>query len=159
MVNFFKRALGAIGEILPGAILVVMPLGITAGIVLLSVLVVHPAERYPARLEPAHSMATEFERQNFTPTELAARIPQIKLVSCIFSEKALMHHLGQVNVALQSCGERGPHVTISDSLIDIVVSGIATIEKVDHPFTVTLEHNPISITEDGLIVTAISVEP
>jgi hypothetical protein len=158
MVDFLKRALGVIGEILPGAILVVMPLGVTAGIVLLSVLVVHPVERDSARLEPGRSMATEFERQNFTPAELALRLPQIKLASCIFSEKAVRHHLGQINVVLQSCGERG-HVTISDSLIDIVVSGIATIEKIDHPFTVTLEHNPISVTEDGLIVTAINVEP
>ncbi|MDE5451341.1 hypothetical protein GWE18_00425 [Bradyrhizobium sp. CSA112] len=109
----------------------------------------------PTRLEPSGPM--RYEKVEFSKAKLAAMIPAIKLTACLFAEKAVRHHVRPTPVMLPSCGGKDFRVDISDDLINIAVSGIATIDKVDRPFTVTLLHNPVSVTEDGLIVTEILV--
>lgn len=119
-------------------------------------LVYQPKETDLARLEPVNTM--EFAKAEFTPATLARLIPEIRLAACIFSEKAVRHYVRPAVVSLPSCGAHDFQVRIAENLVDITVSGVATIEKTEHPFTVVLQHNPPSVTEDGLIVTAIEVD-
>lgn len=115
-------------------------------------------ETDPARLKPT-SPATNamFEKVDYSPTEVARRIPSIRLSACLFSEKVVRHYVKPALVKLPSCGSNYFHVTIAENLIDITVSGMATIENNDWPFTVVFQHNPPSVTEDGLLVTSVEV--
>jgi hypothetical protein len=128
------------------------------GISAVPALIYRAPETSSARLEPVKPMKNEeFAKAEFTPANLAAVLPNIRIVACIFSEKAVRHYVRPALVTLPSCGARDFHVMITENLIDITVSGVATIENADHPFTVVLQHNPPSVTEDGLIVTAVEV--
>lgn len=108
----------------------------------------------PARLEPVHAMKRE-EFGKADPSRTVAIIPAIKLTACIFSQKAVRHHFRPSKVGFPACSTPGMQATISDDLIDMTVSGIADVDGKPRPFTVTLQHNPPSVTEDGLIITAI----
>jgi hypothetical protein len=153
------KRISSITQCITFAFLSAMPLGITVFIGL-ATLIYHPRETDPSRLEPVPHpwQNSEFAKSDFTPAQLAAIIPQAKLVSCIFAGKAVKHRSSPSEVKLPSCGGKDAKVVLADNLIDVTVSGIAKIANVDHQFTVTLQHNPPSVTEDGLIVTAIDVD-
>jgi hypothetical protein len=113
-------------------------------------------EMDPSRLEVVSPMT--FDKADFSPSIRASLIPGIRAASCVFSEKAIRHYVRPAQASFPSCGGRDVQVTIDDNLVDITVSGMATIEKTERPFTVVLQHYPTSMTMDGLIVTAIKVD-
>ena len=155
-IEMTDRIWQSLGSVLAGTIMSAMLLGFTT----LPMLLPKPMEIDPTRLEIVNPMKpTEFAKADFTPALRAVLIPQIKLVACIFSEKAVKHHVRPDQAGLPICPSRDIQVTIDDNMINITVSGMANIDKIDRPFTVVLQHNPPSVTEDGLIVTGIKVDP
>lgn len=108
----------------------------------------------PTRLEPVSPMKKE-EFAKADPKRVGEIIPAIKLSACLFSQKAVRHHFRPAKVGFPACGTPGMQTTISDDLIDMTVSGVADVDGLQQPFTVTLQHNPPSVTEDGLLITSI----
>jgi hypothetical protein len=111
----------------------------------------------PARLEVVNPMEKE-EFSKADPARINEIIPAIKLVACLFTQKAVRHHLRPAKVAFPACGTPGMQTTISEDLIDMTVSGIADVDGLQQPFSVILQHNPPSVTESGLIVTSITLQ-
>jgi hypothetical protein len=109
----------------------------------------------PARLLPVARPMNKSEFAKADPKRIGEIIPAIKLTACMFSQKTVRHHLRPAKVGFPACGTPGMQTSISEDLIDMTVSGIADVDGLQHPFTVTLQHNPPSVTEDGLIVTSI----
>lgn len=108
----------------------------------------------PARLESVRPMKKE-EFDKADPKRIAEIIPAAKLVACLFSQKAVRHHFRPAKVGFPACSTPGMQTTISEDLIDMTVSGIAEVDGLHQTFMVTLQHNPPSVTEGGLIITSI----
>lgn len=145
-------------DMIISAMVAIAVLGGIFGILLLPTQLVPPRETSDARLEPVKPMKNEeFTKADFTSDRLKFVLPNLRLIACIYSEKALRHYIGPVFITLPSCGSHDFQVAISDNLIDITVSGLATIDNTSHPFAVTMQHNPPSVSEDGLIITSIEV--
>jgi hypothetical protein len=121
------------------------------------------AMRFPARDGSRFNTQTPMDFRGaiarFTDDEMVRVKPLIRITACVFAEKAVRHRLEPMQVGFPACGERDEVQTaIGDNLIDIVVSGVATVGKMDKPFRVTLQHYPPSTDEDGFLVTAIDVD-
>ena len=110
----------------------------------------------PARLHPVSLPMNRTEFGKADPKRIPEIIPAIKLTACLFSQKAVRHHLRPSRVSFPACGTPGMQASISDDLIDMTVSGSADVDGMQRPFTVVLQHNPPSTTEDGLIIIAIN---
>lgn len=112
-----------------------------------------------SRLTPQQPMDYRAAKAGFTPEQTVWVKPRIRLTACTFAEKAVRHLLEPMPVGFKPCGDGGGVRTVlDDNLIDVVVSGVATIgEKTERPFTVTLQHNPPSTDEDGFVVMAIDI--
>jgi len=96
---------------------------------------------------------------SFEPGQMAWVKATIRQTACTFAEKAVRHRLEPTPVGFAPCGDGGGIQTIlDDNLIDVVVSGVATVgQKIARPFTVTLQHYPPSVDEDGFVVLAIDL--
>jgi hypothetical protein len=113
-----------------------------------------------SRLTPKQPMDYRAAKAGFTPEQMVWVRSLIRLTACTFAEKAVRHRVEPMPVGFAPCGDRGGIQTIlADNLIDVVVSGVATIgEKIERPFKVTLQHYPPSIDEDGFLIIAIDLD-
>jgi hypothetical protein len=112
-----------------------------------------------SRLTPQQPMDYRGAKAGFTPEQTVWVKSVIRLTACTFAEKAVRHRLEPMPVGFAPCGDGGAVKTaLGDNLIDAVVSGVATIgEKIERPFTVTLQHYPPSTDEDGFLILAIDL--
>ena len=112
-----------------------------------------------SRLTPQQPMDYRGAKAGFTPEQTLWVKPRIRMTACTFAEKAVRHRLEPMPVGFAPCGDGGGVQTVlDDNLIDVVVSGVATVdEKVERPFTVTLQHYPPSTDEDGFLVLGIDL--
>lgn len=97
-------------------------------------------------------------KAGFKPEQMVWVKPLIRMMACVFAENAVRQHLEPAPVGFPSCGGEKIKTTLGDNLIDMAVSGMATVGDIEHPFTVILQHYPPSTDEDGFNVTAISVK-
>jgi hypothetical protein len=113
-----------------------------------------------SRLTPQQPIDYRGTKVEFTPEQTVWVKSTIRLTACTFAEKAVRHHLEPSPVGFAPCGDGGGVQTVlDDNLIDVVVSGVATVgEKIERPFRVTLQHNPPSTDEDGFVVMAIDLD-
>lgn len=110
----------------------------------------------PTRFAPVRPMLKE-EFGKADPKRIGEIVPAIKSTACLFSQKAVRHHLSPAKVGLAACGTPGMQITISDDLIDMTVSGAVEVDGLQRPFSVILQHNPPSASEDSLIIVAVKV--
>lgn len=112
-----------------------------------------------SRLTPQQPMDYRSAKAGFTPEQTVWVKSVIRMTACTFAEKAVRHRLEPMPVGFPPCGDGGAVQTVlGDNLIDVVVSGVAIIgEKTERPFTVTLQHYPPSINEDGFLILAIDL--
>jgi hypothetical protein len=113
-----------------------------------------------SRLIPQQPMDYRGAKAEFAPEQTVWVKSMIRLTACTFAEKAVRHHLKPSPVGFAPCGDGGGVQTVlDDNLIDVVVSGVASIgEKTERPFKVTLQHYPPSTDEDGFLVLAIDLD-
>ncbi len=121
------------------------------------------ATRLPARDWSRFNTQTPMDYRGaiagFTADEMVRVKQLIRITACVFAENAVRHRLEPMQVSFAACGDGGDvHTTIDDNLIDIVVSGVATIGEIGRPFRVTLQHYPPSTDEAGFLATAIDVD-
>ena len=80
-------------------------------------------------------------------------------MACVYAQRTIKQWLDPERIGFEPCGDGGKNTTtLADNLIDVTVSGMATVGTAKRPFTVTLQHNPISTDEDGFITTDIQVD-
>lgn len=80
-------------------------------------------------------------KADFTPTEMVWAVPEIKRWACVRAEMAVRYYLRPSLVSGPVCGIED-ETEIDGDLIDVTVSGIATVGEVKRRFRVTLEHYP-----------------
>jgi hypothetical protein len=96
---------------------------------------------------------------NYSPETLAQVKPLIRLTACIYAERAIKQWLDPEGIGFEPCGDGGRNTTkLDNNLIDVTVSGTATVGTTKRPFVVTLQHNPISTDEDGFVTTDIQID-
>jgi hypothetical protein len=114
----------------------------------------------PARLMPVPRLDFTGVVHGFSPEQLKIALPTIRLNGCLFAEAAVRHALRPASVGFQSCGDpTSIDISISDDLKEITVSGIADVGSQRKPFTVVMQHNPSSLGLEGILVSAIRIEP
>jgi hypothetical protein len=70
------------------------------------------------------------------------------------AEMAVRHYMRPSPDLLLICGI-DDRTEIDADLANVTVSGVALVGKTKRPFTVKLEHYPLSVSESGLIVLSI----
>jgi hypothetical protein len=112
-----------------------------------------------SRLIPQQPSDYRSAKTEFTPDQTGWVKAMIRRTACTFAEKAVRHRLEPMPVGFAPCGDGGAvQTTLDDNMIDVVVSGIAIVgENNERPFTVTLQHYPPSIDEDGFTVMGIGL--
>jgi hypothetical protein len=94
----------------------------------------------------------------FRPDQMVWVKPLIRTLGCVFAQNAVRHHLRPAAVGFAPCNLSGEiQIELDRNLIDMTVSGIATVDGANRPFTVTLQHNPPTLNEGGFIATSIDV--
>jgi hypothetical protein len=113
-----------------------------------------------SRLTPQHPMDYRGAKASFEPGQMPWVKSIVRQTACIFAENAVRHRLEPTPVGFAPCGDGGGIQTeLDDNLIDVVVSGVATIgEKTERPFKVTMQHYPPSIDEDGFLILTIDLD-
>ncbi len=112
-----------------------------------------------SRLVPQQPVDYRGAKAEFAPEQAGWVKSVIRLTACTFAERAVRHRLEPVPVGFAPCGDGGGVQTkLDDNLIDVVVSGVATVGEIKRPFRVTLQHYPPSIDEDGFLVIAINLD-
>jgi hypothetical protein len=97
---------------------------------------------------------------SFAPEQMASSIPLIRIWACILSQNAVRHALQPAPVEFAPCNnnDRIIQTTLAENLIDMTVSGVATVGKARRNFTVTLQHNPPTVNGQGFNITAIQID-
>jgi len=119
-------------------------------------LAAHPKEPDPADLLPQAPTDWSGVKPGFTPDQMVWAIPQVKQWACVRAEMAVRYYLRPALVSFPTCGV-GDKTEIDENLINVTVSGTATIGDVERPFTVVLEHYPSSLDMNGYIIISIDV--
>lgn len=114
----------------------------------------------PARLMPVPRLDFTGVVHGFSPEQMKIALPAIQINGCLFAEAAVRHALRPASVGFQSCGDLTSfNISINDDLTEMSVSGIADVGPQRRPFTVVMQHYPSSLGIDGIVVSAIRIEP
>jgi len=113
----------------------------------------------PNRLVPVGKMDFSHRPHHFTREEMKIALPTIRFNGCLMAQAAVLHALKPATVSSASCDDpRNFDISISENLEDISVSGVAEVNKQPKPFTVTMQHNPVSLGIEGIIIIDIAID-
>lgn len=94
----------------------------------------------------------------YTEAEMTRVLPYLKLTACIFAQEAVRYSLRPDSVSFVACPHTSDfNIVFSQDLTDVTVSGLATVDGLEKPFTATLQHYPTATEIDGYQTIAIKV--
>jgi hypothetical protein len=89
-------------------------------------------------------------------------LPMIRTLACARAELAVRYALRPHRVGFQPCigvDTSAIHVDMTDDTTDVSVSGFADMDGVAVPFSAALQHNPVSVSDDGFNLVRLDVRP
>ena len=113
----------------------------------------------PDRLMPVDRMDFSHRPHHFSQDDMKIALPTIRFNGCLMAQAAVLHALKPEAVSSASCDDpRNFDISISKNLEDVSVSGVVEVNKQPKPFIVTMQHNPVSLGIEGIIIIDITID-